>query len=863
MLAIESRRREASSFFDPSEQGIDAFCSESAGELPMEEEQRESSMKRLLEFRPTYTGPVLSFDLDRIISSSVLALAALTIVALVLIAPPALSAPKDFPRPAELEKDVAFWKRIYAEVGTDSGLIHDSRDLGVVYEVVKIPTGSSRKARERHTEKRKKHYKQILLKLAKGKRSGLSKEEKRVLALFPDGVSNSTLKKSSSRVRFQLGQANKFRAGVIRSGAYKPHILSTLRDMNLPLEIANLPHVESSYTPNVYSRVGAAGLWQFTRSTGRRFMQVDHVVDERLDPYHASLAAARLLEQNRRVTGSWPLAITAYNHGAAGMRRAARKLGTKDITTIVRKYKSRTFGFASRNFYVEFLAASAVASNPEFYFGPLVLDQPIAYDRIDLPYYAKASDLAKAIGIDRKTLEKSNPALRPTVWKGAKRIPKGFSIKVPRAALPAPLAKGIANLPVAQQYARQTRDTTYTVRRGDTLSTIARRHGVRMSELVALNGLRSKHRIRIGQKIKLPTDGRSSRASTQTASYTPSKKTAEAPAALPSSGFYTVRRGDNLSKIAGNFGITVADLVAMNNLRSRNRIHAGQQLRIARGADPVGETDVYTVRRGDNLTGIAGRFGLSVGDLVAMNDLRSRNRIHPGQKLRVPKPATVASVEKPKAHPDAAAALSPARTAELAPDATDFAATGSAEPAEDEALLADTEAISDESATEPSPGLLADPTDYTVASNGTIVVQTGETLGHYAEWLGLRASRLRNINGLRFGEPVVVQQRLRLDFSDVSPDAFERIRVEYHRSLQEEFFARWEIEGTVTHQVGRGDSLWVLSTRRYDVPIWLLRQYNPDVDLDALSKGMKLTIPKLRQRDSDSASAVASAPGRG
>ena len=105
-----------------------------------------------------------------------------------------------------------------------------------------------------------------------------------------------------------------------------------------------------------------------------------------------------------------------------------------------------------------------------------------------------------------------------------------------------------------------------------------------------------------------------------TASYAPSKKTAEAPAALPSSGFYTVRRGDNLSKIAGNFGITVADLVAMNNLRSRNRIHAGQQLRISRGADPVGETDVYTVRRGDNLTGIAGRFGLSVGDLVAMVD---------------------------------------------------------------------------------------------------------------------------------------------------------------------------------------------------------------------------------------------------
>ncbi|MEM9175731.1 MAG: LysM peptidoglycan-binding domain-containing protein [Myxococcota bacterium] len=815
-------------------------------------------MKRLLEFRPTYSGPILTFDLDRIVSTAVLALSALTIAALLLIAPPAMSAPKDFPRPAALEKDVAFWKRIYSEVGTDAGLIHDSRDLGIVYEVAKIPTGASRRARERHTEKRKKHFKQILLRLAKGKRSGLSNEEKRVLALFPDDVSNGTLRKSASRVRFQLGQANKFRAGVIRSGAYRPHILSTLRDMNLPLEIANLPHVESSYTPNVYSRVGAAGLWQFTRSTGRRFMQVDHVVDERLDPYRASIAAARLLEQNRRVTGSWPLAITAYNHGAAGMRRAARKLGTKDITTIVRKYKSRTFGFASRNFYVEFLAASAVASNPEFYFGPLVLDRPIAYDSVDLPYYAKASDLANAIGVDRRTLEQANPALRPTVWKGAKRIPKGFSIKVPRAALPKPLAQGIASLPVGQQYARQTRDTTYTVRRGDTLSTIARRHGVRMSELVALNGLRSKHRIRIGQKIKLPTDGSPSRAPTRTASYTPSKKSADAPAALPENGFYTVRRGDNLSKIASNFGITVADLVALNDLRSRNRIHAGQQLRVSRGGIiAVGETGTYTVRRGDNLTEIARRHGIGVGDLVALNDLRSRNRIHPGQKLRVPAQPLVASARpQQQAHPDAAAALSPARTAELAPEATDFAATDDPAPESDVPAA-------DESPTEPSPGLLADPTDYTVASNGTILVQTGETLGHFAEWLGLRASRLREINGLRFGEPVVVQQRLRLDFSDVAPEAFERIRVEYHRSLQEDFFAEWEIEGTVTHRVGRGDSLWILSTRRYDVPIWLLRQYNPDVDLDALSKGMKLTIPKLRQRNSDSASAVASAPGRG
>ncbi|MBJ20330.1 MAG: lytic transglycosylase [Deltaproteobacteria bacterium] len=727
---------------------------------------------------------------------------ATTLVVGVFATNPTSAAPRDFPRPAALERDVAFWMRIYSEVGTDAGLLHDTRNLAIVYEITKIPTGLSSRARERHTDKRKKHYKTILRKLAKGKRSGLTKEEKRVLALFGDDVSNSTLKTAASRMRFQLGQANKFRAGIIRSGAYKPFILTNLREMNLPLEIANLPHVESSYTPSVYSRVGAAGLWQFTRSTGRRFMQVDHVVDERLDPYRASLAAARLLEQNFRVTGSWPLAITAYNHGASGMRRAARKLGTKDITRIVRDYRSRTFGFASRNFYVEFLAANAVASNPDFYFGPLVLDQPIVFDTIDMPYYAKPSQLATAIGVDRATLKEANPALRPSVWRGSKHIPKGFSLRVPRAALPRPLGQGIAALPKNQQHARQTRDSNYVVRRGDTLSTIAQRHHVGVSQLVALNGLKSRNRIRIGQKIKLPPDA--AKPKTATASYKPAKKSSRVaitPATLPESGFYTVQRGDNLTHIADRFGLSVAQLVALNELRSRNRIGVGQRLRVtARAASEAAEA-TPTVKN----------------------------------------------------HPDAEAVLSPARSASLSPSPSDFADAeilgdaGSANAGAIDPGLA----ASDESPTEPSPGLLADPSDYTVASNGTVLVQTNETLGHYAEWLGLRTSRLRKINGLRFEEPVVVQQRLRLDFSQVTPEDFERIRIEYHRSLQEAFFAEWEIEGTLIHRVGPGDSLWILSTRRFDVPIWLLRQYNPDVNLDALSTGTKLTVPQLRQRDAE------------
>jgi membrane-bound lytic murein transglycosylase D len=413
----------------------------------------------------------------------------------------------DLPRPPEIEDAVQFWISIYSGVTTQGGLIHDSRELSVVYEQIKLTKGAGRRTREREVERAKGPYKTILRKLATGRRSNLSDEEARVLALWPKGTSNAEFRAASQRLRFQLGQADKFRAGVIRSGAWNAHIAKVFSDHGLPPELAALPHVESSFTPHAYSRVGAAGLWQFTRSTGRRFMQIDHVADERLDPYRATEAAAKLLRQNHDVTGAWPLAITAYNHGAAGMRRATRTLGTKDIHTIIRKYKGRTFGFASRNFYVEFLAALEVSSNYENYFGTLILDRPEDYDNFELAEFISADALVDALGISAADFKRDNPALRPAVWQGAKRVPRNFSLRMPRKAEERPIDERIASIGKKHRHASQTRDINYRVRRGDTLSTIARRFRVPLSELVAINNLRSQHRIRVGQVIKLPQDG--------------------------------------------------------------------------------------------------------------------------------------------------------------------------------------------------------------------------------------------------------------------------------------------------------------------------------------------------------------------
>src|SRR5690606_8117631 len=231
------------------------------------------------------------------------------------------------PRPASIEPRVRFWTRVYSEVETNEGFIHDNRDLGVVYDVVRWPKGTPESQASAIYEGAKRRYAAIVRRLAEAPHDGLTAEERRVLALFPPGVSRARLAQAAEGVRFQRGQADKFRDGVIRSGQWEAYIRQVFRDRGLPLELALLPHVESSFNPLAYSKVGAAGLWQFMPSTGRMFkLRVDRVMDERFDPWRATEAAAALLANNHRVTGTWPLALIAYNHGPGGPLRAKKEL---------------------------------------------------------------------------------------------------------------------------------------------------------------------------------------------------------------------------------------------------------------------------------------------------------------------------------------------------------------------------------------------------------------------------------------------------------------------------------------------------------------------------------------------------------
>jgi membrane-bound lytic murein transglycosylase D len=232
-------------------------------------------------------------------------------------------------------------------------------------------------------------------------------------------------------VLFRSGQADRFRAGLQRAGAWEAHIAQTLAQQGLPAEIAALPHVESSFQPTALSKAGAAGLWQFIRSTGRRYLRIDRAVDERLDPDRSTEAAAQLLSYNYRLLGTWPLAITAYNHGAEGMRRAREQVGSDDIVQIVRHYRSPSFGFASRNYYASFLAALRLDRDPERYFGTLRRESAAASQELPLDAPARADALAAVFKLSRDALRALNPALRATVWSLQQPVPRGYRLRLP------------------------------------------------------------------------------------------------------------------------------------------------------------------------------------------------------------------------------------------------------------------------------------------------------------------------------------------------------------------------------------------------------------------------------------------------
>ncbi len=333
-----------------------------------------------------------------------------------------------------LQARIQFWKDIYSKHSSNTGIIHDSKYIDKIYAVVdlKTQTGSPSQVIRREKAKWRKALTELHIRQKQGL-APLGPEQEKAYALYadindPNRFLDATHRK---RLRWQTGQKDHFEQGLIRSGRWLPAMEEAFKQAGIPVELTRLPFVESSFNLRARSKVGASGVWQFMRSTGKNYLKINAWVDERNDPLLATRAAAQLLKQNYESLESWPLAVTAYNHGRQGMMRAVRSIGSTLIEEVLGQYRSRSFGFASSNFFTCLLAAIEVERDAEKHFGPIQRDRPRLSIEFPLPASVNFSNLISRVELDFESALDLNPALDPDVTRGNLKIPAGYLFRVP------------------------------------------------------------------------------------------------------------------------------------------------------------------------------------------------------------------------------------------------------------------------------------------------------------------------------------------------------------------------------------------------------------------------------------------------
>lgn len=460
--------------------------------------------------------------------------------------------PDTFEIPEPMKPRVQFWIDIYTKYTTDQGVLHDSLHVGAVYEsvdftsIMKDESLSAReksKARKKLLEEKRKAVKERLLKLhaiftkTEGRKvvpldeaerqekvATLTGDDLRYYNMFLNDERPTKFKDAAQkgRLRFQLGQRDKFIQGIYYSGRYLREMEKIFHDAGLPIEITRLPFVESSFNVKARSRVGASGIWQFMRYTGRKFMRITGASDERNDPIKATRAAARMLRINYEMLQNWPLAITGYNHGPAGVARMVKKFKTDNISELVDERHGR-FGFASANFYASFLAALHVEREAEKYFGAVYWDSPVPTEEILATRPVNNKTLVAWFDGNVEKAKEYNLHLTRTFWSGYAVLgPKDF-VRVPAekavvvredlksgqgAFALAGAAKSSGAKTLASASAATAEDSSgvdfYVIGPGETLSEIASQFGLSVRKLLDLNEIENPRRIRAGQKIMVP-----------------------------------------------------------------------------------------------------------------------------------------------------------------------------------------------------------------------------------------------------------------------------------------------------------------------------------------------------------------------
>jgi len=594
-----------------------------------------------------------------------------------------------------IQPNVTFWTNIFTQYTRGQALVHDMGDLSRIYEEIRLNPAKTKEAARANKKIKKaaiKKYKTVLMNLSRG-RAPKTTVEKKVAALFPDKTKPAAFRDAARRLRVQTGLKEHFMEGVIRSGALIDEFKTIIKSYGLPEDLAYLPCLESAYDVHTYSKYGAAGLWQFTHYTGKLFMDINYVVDQRRDPIASTHGAAQLLKRNYETLQNWPMAITAYNHGLYGMSRAKAKHGT--YPAIHANYSSRSFKFASRNFYPEFIAARHVAKNYIHYYGNITLDRPGQETRYKVKGFLHAKELVDKLPLDLKTLQAMNPALRQPVFDGKKYIPAGHTLYLPKHISSDMLDKTLFPL-----YRSAQRITPFhRVVRGDTAGSIADTYKVPLKDLIAMNGLGRKAVIHVGQTLKIPFKEERARTTDgmPQSKALPQSKPEPTPAAQPVP--------NKLTKLPRDLKVVTSDL-----------------------------------------------------ELKTVHDEK-------GNKYAV------------------------------------------------------------------------------------IHATYEETIGNYADWLGIDADEIRKLNKMSPTQNLSAGLEVTLPLPSGSVTDFQEKRVEFHQEIIEDFFKAYFIAGTHTYTVAPEDTTWDICREKLEIPFWLLQKFNPDIRINGLvAKGRVLLYPLAEPR---------------
>jgi membrane-bound lytic murein transglycosylase D len=673
--------------------------------------------------------------------------------------------------PDNLRDNVAFWKKIYTEVSLKEGLIHDRDYPLVIYKRISMPeSGSS----SRYSESQKARVSECLRHLETQPEETWTEEEKSYLENLKKNAPQGALSGASDRVRFQLGQKERFKQGLERSTSYLDTIRTIFATYGVPQRIAYLPHVESSFNYESYSKVGAAGVWQFMRSTGKLFLKINYLVDERRDPILSTVAAAKLLSSNYRELNSWPLAITAYNHGVNGMKHAESVTGSRDISVIIKNYSSPSFQFASKNFYACFLAASDIAMHASDYFSDIHFEKKVEFRNIKLPSYTRPTVLSRYLGVPVDVLREFNPALRPVVFNQQKQIPADYEIRVPRDIAVASAEKKLADIPDSLKSSEPERTGYYTVQQGDNLYAIASRFSVSLQQLLEENNINRKNRIYEGEVLRIPQNGKQPEAVAAVVQEKPAE-----PAADKNAEVVMSESSSNIQEVEAS------NVPSKQNIQTPEPVHEAVK-KVKNERASVEKVVVQAVPS-------VPRSIVTLSDSLKEIALASADTVPRTPVWKKPNVFTKFDVDVYNL------------------------------------------------------GLTISPD----GSTAQIKVSVDETIGHYADWLGIPTHRIRQMNHMGGRSDIRINSTIKIPADQPALDRMVRTRLEYHMALEEDFYGRYKVTDVRQHKIKRGENLWDICNGTDPIPLWLFKKYNKQLDLSTLVPGTVVWFPVAEEKSDE------------